>query len=214
MKQLAKAVLAVMDEVKNIEKSMTVGSGNMAYKGVSDKDVKLKVGTAMQKHGLCLLPIGVEDEMRIDRWEEVNGAYTKQKQSVFVSVKTRYVLLHESGESMEIAGYGHGTDPQDKAAGKATTYALKYALLYTFLVPTGDIDDADKTHSDQHATPPPATAPQPKAKPALTPEDADKWGKAITALANGKTTIEKIKAAYTLTDHHEEMLNLAKDLQE
>jgi hypothetical protein len=212
MKQLAKAVLAVMDEVKNIEKNMTVGGQGNSYKGVSDKDVKLKVGQAMQKHGLCLLPIAVEDEMRIDRWEETTNYGVKQKQSVFVSVRTRYLLLHESGESMEIAGYGHGTDPQDKAAGKATTYALKYALLYTFLVPTGDIDDADKTHSDQHATPPPAT--QPKAKPALTPEDADKWGKAITALANGKTTIEKIRSAYTLTDHHEEMLNLAKDLQE
>jgi hypothetical protein len=214
MKQLAKAVLAVMDEVKNIEKNMTVGGQGNSYKGVSDKDVKLKVGQAMQKHGLCLLPISVEDEMRIDRWEETTNYGVKQKQSVFVSVRTRYMLLHESGESMEIAGYGHGTDPQDKAAGKATTYALKYALLYTFLVPTGDIDDADKTHSDQHATPPPAPAPQPKAKPALTPDDSDKWGKAITALANGKTTIEKIRSAYTLTDHHEEMLNLAKDLQE
>jgi hypothetical protein len=81
-------------------------------------------------------------------------------------------------------------------------------------VPTGDIDDADKTHSDHHATPPPATAPQPKAKPALTPEDSDKWGKAITALANGKTTIEKIRSAYTLTDHHEEMLTLASQIQE
>jgi hypothetical protein len=217
MKHLAKAVLAVMDEVKNIEKGMTVGSGQMSYKGVSDKDVKLKVGQAMQKHGLCLLPISVEDEMRIDRWEETNNYGTKQKQSVFVSVRTRYMLLHESGESMEIAGYGHGTDPQDKAAGKATTYALKYAMLYTFLVPTGDIDDADKTHSDQHATPPDAPKPAPAApkhKPALTPDNEDKWAKAIAALAAGTTTIEKIKAHYTLTDHHEEMLNLAKGLQE
>jgi hypothetical protein len=214
MKQLAEAVLAVMDEVKNIEKGMTVGEGRMSYKGVSDKDVKLKVGQAMQKHGLCLLPISVEDEMRIDRWEENTQQYgVKQKQSVFVSVRTKYMLLHRSGESMEIAGYGHGTDPQDKAAGKATTYALKYAMLYTFLVPTGDIDDADKTHSDQHATPPPA-APQPKVKPALTPDDADKWAKAIAALSTGSTTIEKIRKAYTLSDHHEGMLMLAKDLQE
>ena len=45
-------------------------------------------------------------------------------------------------------GYGHGIDSQDKAPGKATTYALKYALLYTFMVATGKIDDADSTHSD------------------------------------------------------------------
>jgi hypothetical protein len=214
MKQLAEAVLAVMDEVKNIEKNMTVGGQGNSYKGVSDKDVKLKLGQAMQKHGLCLLPISVEDEMRIDRWEESTQYGVKQKQSVFVSVRTKYMLLHRSGESMEIAGYGHGTDPQDKAAGKATTYALKYAMLYTFLVPTGDIDDADKTHSDQHATPPPAPAPLPKVKPALTPEDTDKWAKAIAALSTGSTTIEKIRKAYTLSDHHEGMLNLAKDLQE
>jgi hypothetical protein len=214
MKQLAEAVLAVMDEVKNIEKNMTVGGQGNSYKGVSDKDVKLKVGQAMQKHGLCLLPISVKDEMRIDRWEESTQYGVKQKQSVFVSVRTKYMLLHRSGESMEIAGYGHGTDPQDKAAGKATTYALKYAMLYTFLVPTGDIDDADKTHSDQHATPPPAPAPQPKVKPPLTPEDSDKWAKAIAALSTGSTTVEKIRKAYTLSDHHEAMLNLAKDLQE
>jgi hypothetical protein len=213
MKQLAEAVLAVMDEVKNIEKNMTVGGQGNSYKGVSDKDVKLKVGQAMQKHGLCLLPISVEDEMRIDRWEESTQYGVKQKQSVFVSVRTKYMLLHRSGESMEIAGYGHGTDPQDKAAGKATTYALKYAMLYTFLVPTGDIDDADKTHSDQHATPPAAPA-KPKALPALTPDDSDKWAKAIAALSTGSTTIEKIRKAYTLSEHHEAMLNLAKDLQE
>ena len=44
-------------------------------------------------------------------------------------VKTKYLLLHESGESLELAGYGHGIDSQDKGAGKATTYAMKNALL-------------------------------------------------------------------------------------
>jgi len=54
MKNLIKAVLKVMAEVKNIEKSMTVGTGNASYKGVSDKDVKLKIGEAMQSNGLAL----------------------------------------------------------------------------------------------------------------------------------------------------------------
>jgi hypothetical protein len=46
-------------------------------------------------------------------------------------------------------------DTQDKSAGKATTYALKNALLYTFLVPTGTIDDADVTHSETQPIPQP-----------------------------------------------------------
>jgi hypothetical protein len=48
----------------------------------------------------------------------------------------------------------YGVDSQDKGAGKATTYALKYALLYSFLVPTGDIDDTDIVHSQEYSVKP------------------------------------------------------------
>lgn len=152
--EISKAIVSVMKEVKGIEKSMTVGTGNNAYKGVSDKDVKNAIGKAMEKYGLCMIPVDVEPTLQIDRWMETGGQYgDKQKQSVFTSVKTKYMLLHESGEYIEVMGYGHGTDTQDKAAGKATTYALKYALLYTFMVPTGKIDDADAEHSDDKEVP-------------------------------------------------------------
>jgi hypothetical protein len=152
---LAAAILKVMYAVTNIEKNMDVGAGGSSYKGVADKDVKLAIGRAMFEAGLVMVPIAIDASSRTDRWEEKYNTTTKQKQSVFVEVRTRYLLIHaESGESVEIAGYGHGTDSQDKAAGKATTYALKYALLYTFLVPTGKIDDADKTHSDDIDAPP------------------------------------------------------------
>lgn len=153
--ELAKAIIAVMNDVAGIEKSLTVGSGNSSYKGVSDKDVKRIIGSAMAKHGLCILPIDVDSKTTIERWEEMDN-YSKQmktKQLVFDEVNTKYLLLHTSGESQVIAGHGHGVDSQDKSAGKATTYALKNALLYTFMIPTGDIDDADKTHSNDHPIP-------------------------------------------------------------
>ena len=137
-----------MNEVKGIEKSMTVGNGNSSYKGVPDKEVKKILGTAMAKNGLCLLPIGIKPSIKIERWEEADySGKIKTKQTVFTEVTTTYLLMHESGESQEICGYGHGVDAQDKGAGKATTYALKYALLYSFLIPTGDIDDTDAVHS-------------------------------------------------------------------
>jgi len=141
-----------MNDVKGIEKSMTVGEGRMSYKGVPDKEVKKIIGSAMAKHGLCILPTGVKPTIKIERWEEPdNYGKIKQKQSVFTEVVSTYLLMHESGESQEICGYGHGVDSQDKGAGKATTYALKYALLYSFLIPTGDIDDADTVHSQEYS---------------------------------------------------------------
>lgn len=142
---LAKAVIAVMKDVKGVEKSMEVGSGKYAYKGVSDYEVKKIYNKSMSENGLSILPIDVQEETDIYRYSD---EYNKPKISIFTKVKTKYLLLHESGESQEIAGYGHGIDSGDKGAGKATTYAMKYALLYTFLTPTGKIDDADTEHSE------------------------------------------------------------------
>lgn len=144
IKAIAAAIILVMQEVKNIEKNAEVGSGTYKYSGVSDKDVKQQVGAAMVKFGLCIVPTGIASKAEMARWNEGG----RDKQQVFVEVTTTYLLMHaESGEWLEITGYGHGIDTMDKAAGKATTYGLKYALLYTFMIATGKIDDADTTHS-------------------------------------------------------------------
>lgn len=145
---LAQAVIQVMREVKGIEKNLNVGVGKASYKGVADKDVKQIIGAAMERAGLCILPIEIQPKIQMDRWEESTDYGVKQKQSIFTEVICRYELIHESGESKIIQGYGHGVDSQDKSAGKATTYALKYALLYSFLVPTGEIDDAELSNSN------------------------------------------------------------------
>jgi len=160
------AMIRVMKEVKNIDKSMTVGAGHNAYSGVADKDVKQAIGQSMANNGLTCVPIEIKPTVRIDRWEEKTNYGLKQKQSVFTEVLATYQITHaETKESINIMGYGHGQDAMDKSAGKATTYALKNALLYSFLVPTGAIDDTDKTHSNdiqapQKTQPVKATQPQ------------------------------------------------------
>ena len=194
MKNLAKAVINVMKDVKNISKNTTVGGGNFAYKGVSDKDVKETYKNSMSKNGLCILPIDIDAKTTIERWEETTNYGAKQKQLVFSEVKTKYLLLHESGESQEISGYGHGTDAMDKAAGKATTYALKYALLYTFLTPTGDIEDTDTEHSNNVAVPQQAKPQQVKKKTL----DDKQFKQSIDALKKGAVKQEQFKN-YELT---------------
>ena len=201
------AILNVMKDVKNIEKSMTVGTGNSSYKGVSDKDVKYTIGKAMEQHNLIILPVEIEPKLQVERWEETSQYGAKQKQSVFTEVITTYRIIHTlSGESVEIKGYGHGVDSQDKSAGKATTYALKYALLYAFMVPTGDIEDADKTHSNEIATPP--VQAQPKQKK----ECDDKTFEVVKkAILDGKKTVEQAKEVFIFTGTQSiELLNLKK----
>jgi len=180
-----------MKEVKGVEKSMTVGSGNYSYKGVPDKEVKDVFKNAMSKHGLCILPIGVKPTIHIERWQETNQYGTKMKQSVLAEVETKYLLLHDSGESIELAGYGIGVDSGDKASGKALTYSLKYTLLYTFLTPTGTIDDSDNTHSEEQEKPPAEVA-APKTKPKMTKEGFDKAmaSENVEALTKALTSYE------------------------
>lgn len=157
MKQIAKAIISVMKEVKGMEKNSTVGKGTNAYDGTKDQDVKETFNNALSSNGLAMIPIEINEKTRVDRWQEEqtwNGKTSiKQKQSIFTKVVTKYLLLHESGESIEVAGYGQGIDSQDKGAGKATTYAMKNALLYTFLTPVGKIDDTETTHSNAIETP-------------------------------------------------------------
>jgi hypothetical protein len=155
--EISEAIIEVMKEVHIVWKNMTVWSGSNSYEWVADKDVKQAIRASMIKNWLSLLPTGIESKIQIDRWEEVDS-YSKEtpkamktKQSVFTEVDTRYILLHTSGESIELAGYGQGVDTQDKWAGKATTYALKNTLLNMFLIPTGV--DTDNTHSDDHEVP-------------------------------------------------------------
>jgi hypothetical protein len=216
MKNLAIAILNVMKDVKGIDKSMTVGTGNSSYKGVPDQEVKKIIGESMAKNGLTILPIGIEPTTKIERWEEetfYNGKSNglKTKQSVFTEVKTKYLLLHESGESMELQGYGHGVDSQDKGAGKATTYALKYTLLYTFLVPTGKIDDSDNDHSDNKEVPktqPPVIS---KTQPPVKKLPEMKTGtvafdSAKLKLSTGEITMEDVQAKFTVSTEIKNLL--------
>jgi hypothetical protein len=209
MVNLAKAIIAVMNEVKGMEKNSRVGAGGSAYNGTKDQDVKEVFNDAMAKNGLCILPIGIEDTVQVDRWEQTYNGNAQQKQSVFTTVKTKYLLLHESGESQELTGYGHGVDPQDKGAGKATTYALKNCLLYTFLTPVGKIDDTDKTHSDDIQTPTKKAAPKQAApaKPELIPllEGSSNWLNCVKALKDG-FSLNDFKRKYSFTDQLGEKL--------
>jgi hypothetical protein len=196
MKNLIKAVLSVMEDVKGIDKTMNVGTGHSSYKGVSDKEVKKVIGSSMKKHGLVILPIGIDPKTTIERWEESSQYGNKVKQSVFTEILTKYLLCHESGESIELTGYGHGTDSQDKTAGKATTYALKYTLLYTFLVPTGTIDDTDNNHSNDTKV---------INKPMLTQNIYDKMVEAVDQ--GKKEDVIKALNKYTISPIFQSQLN-------
>ena len=57
----------------------------------------------------------------------------------------------DSDEILSVPSYGEGRDGGDKAPYKALTGALKYALIQTFLIATGD--DPEEERPEDQATP-------------------------------------------------------------
>jgi len=142
MKQLIKALNDANKEIEGVEKNAQIKFGNTNYKAVSDKDVKINIGRVFTKHGLVILPTNIQKNVEI-LTEKDN--YGKEKTVFVTDVLVTYTMYHTSGESLQFQGYGQAIDTGDKGAGKACTYALKYALIYTSLAPTGNIADSDRT---------------------------------------------------------------------
>lgn len=74
-----------------------------------------------------------------------DGTESKQQ---FMRIRTvyRFVDMENPSDYIDIATYGDGVDSQDKAPGKAMTYADKYALLKAYKIITGD--DPDQNYSE------------------------------------------------------------------
>jgi hypothetical protein len=164
---LYQKIIKVMESIEYLKKDDTVGTGSMSYKAISDEKVKVSIRNSMIKNGLVMFRTKVETEVVSREYEQYNK-YNKCNESKiqhFCKVRSTYKIVNAENpeESIEIQSIGHGVDPQDKAAGKAMTYASKYALLDTFLIPTGE--DSDKTHSNDIEPP---VDRKPKATPAIS----------------------------------------------
>jgi hypothetical protein len=187
MKNLLKSLAAFQQEVPVIHK----GSQGYGYSYADLPAIFEVINPLMQKHGLGFT-------------QSVDG--TKLTTTVFHSESGELITAAaDIPSSVDLKGMN-----AFQVLGSAITYMRRYQLSAMLgLVTDKDTDAATpqaKAAPKQHPVTTPAA--QPKVKAALTPEDSDKWGKAVAALAENKTTVEKILKAYTLTDHHQELLIL------
>ena len=90
--------------------------------------------------------------------KEYNGQVTEGNQ-IFLRIETTYkfVNVEKPEETIEVITYGDGVDTQDKAPGKAMTYADKYALLKAYKIISGDDPDQEKSPDNVNYTKKPAT---------------------------------------------------------
>jgi hypothetical protein len=117
----------VMGEVDYIQKEKKQG---MRYSIVSHDAVTAKVRPILLKHGIVY--------HISDLWYEQIGNRTQ------VKLVVTFVNIDAPEECIESHSIGFGIDDQDKGAGKAISYAVKYALLKTLGLETGDDPDENQ----------------------------------------------------------------------
>lgn len=137
---------AITTEIATVGKNLAVElPGGHGYKAVGEVDVLRAVKPLEDKYGVFSYPA---DREIVESGEIVNQTPRGESRRLFVRIKTTYRFVNRDDKTdyIEIATYGDGVDSQDKAPGKAMTYADKYALLKAYKIQTGE--DPDATGSD------------------------------------------------------------------
>ena len=119
-----------------------------SYNYVSEADFLALVRPQFAEHGIICIPsYSVVSE----------GILTTAKGTVMQKITLQGVcrFVHAASATFrDVPTIGQGTDQQDKAAYKAMTGALKYAIRQVLMIETGDDPEAPKTDETGQAPPP------------------------------------------------------------
>ena len=161
---LYQKIIEVMRRVTYLQKDMDVRFGNTHYTAFSAQKILTVVRKELIEVGIVIIPMEVVSEITLRPGKEAD---------VLTASNISYKIVNaDDPEDFDIGvSVGHGTDSQDKSAGMAATYALKYFIRDLLLLPVGDDPDAvaskEKDAADAHVN----TVPPQKTKPATKIEE-------------------------------------------
>jgi hypothetical protein len=142
------ALCACMAEVEAIGKNRQNQEQRYKYRGIDDLYNSLH--PLFARHRIFITC----DVLTLERSERTTGS----GKLLNVVHGTYRVTFHaEDGTSVSVVSAGEAMDLSDKATNKASSAALKYALMQTLLIPTEEAKDSEVDSLEAVAAPPRAT---------------------------------------------------------
>ncbi len=133
-------------KIQTVTKKLKVGEGTKGeYKAVSEADVLNAVKPIEVELGIYSYPVD-RKLLKEERVTFKNKYGDTENFVIKLETTYRFVNVDKPDEFIDIKTYGDGVDSQDKAPGKAMTYADKYALLKAYKIGTGDDPDKNKSN--------------------------------------------------------------------
>ena len=171
--RLAKA----MEAVTYIQKEKKAG---MRYSIVSHDAVTAKVRPALLEAGIVYYPV------------HTSASQTGNRTEAHMTV--RFVNIDEPHDYIDVQTFGYGIDDQDKGPGKSMSYAVKYALLKTLGLETGDDPDLDQSVEFKGGDE------KPKSSYALKKENPNRWSEIENMIRNAKSRKEMLEMKSNLRE--------------
>ena len=138
-------------EISAVAKNLQVGTGKSSYKAAGEADILAAVKPIEEKYGVYSYPY--DREIIESGTMERENQYGKSVQLYMrIRVVYRFLCVDNPDSYIDIVAYGDGVDSQDKAPGKAMTYADKYALMKAYKIITGDDPDQKASEEQQKVT--------------------------------------------------------------
>lgn len=201
-------LLALRKEVNHIAAKRQPG---VPFPVRGAKDLAQKLAEALVRLDL-LAPVVHQEVVLMDTDPALVGTNKSggPRFSTMAHVKATVRMIAEDGSYIDMVGSGHGADGDDKAGGKASTYAWKDAILKGLTIPDAEMADTDDDSGDSYDRGPKVVKDPPKATPKVkqsTDEIPDSRLDNVVSISDAKKelrglkyTVEAIEKAKTLED--------------
>ena len=154
--QIYELIPKIMADIGHVGKDKKNTFQNYNFRGIDD--VYNCVGPVFVKHGVFIVP-----SVKSVTVTQVNT--TTGKPSTQIVMEIAYRFYAPDGSYVEAVTVGEAMDTGDKAANKAMSDAMKYAVWQTFCIPTIGVDSEVDSH--EQAPPKPAQPPANPEQPAI-----------------------------------------------
>ena len=184
-KNIYKALTSIIGEVSAIGKNQKNQQQGFMFRGIDD--VMNELHTLFGKYKVVIIPEVIDYNVQEHTTSSSKLMYTTRS-----TIKFHFVA--DDGSEIVTTNVGEAMDMADKGINKTMSCALKYALMQMFLIPTKEIEDADRITPDDTM---PTQQPAPTAQPQQTSTNEDrKVIKDVTkvlAMIKAATTLDELK---------------------
>ncbi len=134
----------VRKAVEYVQKNKAVSTGGGSYKAVTHDEVTGIIRKHLVEYGIVCVPSLFSSQVVIPLGKDGNPSNMIRYEATY---DIRFVNIEDPKDDLTIRIEAHAMDNQDKAPGKAISYAKKYAALKLFEIETGE--DEESRHAEK-----------------------------------------------------------------